>query len=76
MRAGQHVLRPLGAGKRVSRDASDVTVVTDNAGQRDGAQVSPLGGAEHAFLFPPEPRGGGKEYEKAPGISRMSDVWQ
>lgn len=60
MGAGQHVLRPLGAGEGVGGDASDVAVVADDAGQRDGAQVPPLGAAEHAFPLPPKPPRGEK----------------
>lgn len=35
---------------------SDVAVVTNDAGQRDGVEVSPLGAGEHAFPLPPKPR--------------------
>lgn len=34
-----------------------MAVVTDDAGQRDGAEVFPLGFGEDAVLLPPEPSG-------------------
>lgn len=55
MRAGQHVLRPLGAREGVGGDPSDVAVVADDAGQRDSVKASPLGAGEHAFPLPPKP---------------------
>lgn len=71
MGAGQHVLRPLGAGEGISWNASDVAVVADDAGQGDGAQVCPLGGAEHTFPLPPKPPWGGEKSKFAPGTSRI-----
>lgn len=53
---GQHVLRALGAGKRISRNKSDVGVVTNDAGQRDGVEVSLLGAGEHSVPLPPKPQ--------------------
>lgn len=55
VRTGQHVLRPLGARERVRGDMSDVAVVTNDSGQRDAVQVSPLGAGEHSFPLPPKP---------------------
>lgn len=53
--AGQHVLQALGACERISRDVGDVAVVTYDAGQRDRAEVFPLGAGEHPFPLPPKP---------------------
>lgn len=53
---GQHVVWAFSAGERVSRDESDVAVITNDAGQRDGVEVSPLSAGEYSLPLPPKPQ--------------------
>lgn len=53
---GQHVLRTLSPWEGVSRDQRDVSVVTNDAGQRDSTKLSSLGAGKHFVSLPPEPQ--------------------
>lgn len=54
--AGQQVVGVECVCEGVKGHQPDVCVVTDDAGQRCGAQSVSLSGAEHTFILPPEPK--------------------
>lgn len=54
--AGQQVIGVECVREGVKGHQPDVCVVTDDAGQRCGAQNVSLSGAEHTFILPPEPK--------------------
>jgi len=53
--AGQHVVGALCAGEGVRGDVQDVTVVTDDARERDASQAPLLCRGENPLPLPPEP---------------------